>query len=149
MDVPPWKSMELHPGILSFATSAVAKIRIINGTKECFRYFFIRCSIKKKSCPEKFRFKFMDAYIHIRSKLNPSCDSVRLIEVMKACIYTWLNLNLKPFFSWPKSCLMMLNVKSRLQIRIFTRKSLFDWKIMLNFAALNIKKVKINIKRDI
>ena len=41
----------------------------------------------------------------------------------------------------------MLNVKSRLQIRIFTRKSLFDWKIMLNFAALNIKKVKINIKK--
>ena len=40
----------------------------------------------------------MDAYIHIRSKLNPSCDSVRLIEVMKACIYTWLNLNLKPVF---------------------------------------------------
>ena len=74
-DVPPWKSMELHPGILSFATSAVAKVRIITGTKECFRYFFIRCSIKKKSCPEKFRFKFMDAYIHIRSKLNPSCDS--------------------------------------------------------------------------
>ena len=72
---PPWKSMELHPDILSFATSAVAKVRIITGTKECFRYFFIRCSIKKKSCPEKFRFKFMDAYIHIRSKLNPSCDS--------------------------------------------------------------------------
>ena len=90
--------MELHPGILSFATSAVAKVRIITGTKECFRYFFIRCSIKKKSSPEKFRFKFMDAYIHIRSKLNPSCDSVRLIEVMKACIYTWLNLNLKPVF---------------------------------------------------
>ena len=40
----------------------------------------------------------------------------------------------------------MLNVKSGLQIRIFTRKSLFDWKIMLNFAALNIKKVKINNK---
>ena len=40
----------------------------------------------------------------------------------------------------------MLNVKSRLQIRIFTRKSLFDWKILLNFAALNIKKVKINNK---
>ena len=91
--------MELHPGILSFATSAVAKVRIITGTKECFRYFFIRCSVKKKSCPEKFRFKFREAYIHIRSKLNPSCDSVRLIEVMKACIYTWLNLNLKPFFS--------------------------------------------------
>ncbi len=43
----------------------------------------------------------------------------------------------------------MLNVKSRLQIRIFTRKSLFDWKILLNFAALNIKKVKINNKIDI
>ena len=43
----------------------------------------------------------------------------------------------------------MLNVKSRLQIRIFTRKSLDDWKIMLNFVALNIKKVKINNKIDI
>ena len=90
--------MELHPGILSFATSAVAKVRIITGTKECFRYFFFRCSVKKKKLPEKFRYKFMDAYIHIRSKLNPSCDSVRLIEVMKACIYTWLNLNLKAVF---------------------------------------------------
>ena len=53
---------------------------------------------QEKKLLEKFRFKFMDAYIHIRSKLNPSCDSVRLIEVMKACIYTWLNLNLKPVF---------------------------------------------------
>ena len=43
----------------------------------------------------------------------------------------------------------MLNVKSGLQIRIFTRKSLDDWKILLNFAALNIKKVKINYKNDI
>jgi hypothetical protein len=43
----------------------------------------------------------------------------------------------------------MLNVKSRLQIRIFTRKSLFDMKILFNFAALNIKKVKINNKIDI
>ena len=41
---------------------------------------------------------------------------------------------------------MTLNVKSGLQIRIFTRKSLDDWKILLNFAALNIKKVKINNK---
>jgi len=45
--------------------------------------------------------------------------------------------------------LMTLNVKSGLQIRIFTRKSLDDWKILLNFAALNIKKVKINNKKDI
>ena len=45
--------------------------------------------------------------------------------------------------------LMTLNVKSGLQIRIFTRKSLDDWKILLNFAALNIKKVKINNKIDI
>jgi len=44
---------------------------------------------------------------------------------------------------------VMLNVKSGLQIRIFTRKSLDDWKILLNFAALNIKKVKINNKTDI
>ena len=43
----------------------------------------------------------------------------------------------------------MLNVKSGLQNRIFTRKSLFDWKILLNFAALNIKKVKIKNKYDI
>ena len=43
----------------------------------------------------------------------------------------------------------MLNVKSGFQIRIFTRKSLDDWKILLNFAALNIKKVKINNKTDI
>ena len=61
-------------------------------------FFLFDVLSRKKSCPEKFRFKFMDAYIHIRSKLNPSCDSVRLIEVMKACIYTWLNLNLKPVF---------------------------------------------------
>jgi len=45
--------------------------------------------------------------------------------------------------------LMTLNVKSGLQIRIFTRKSLDDWEILLNFAALNIKKVKINNKKDI
>ena len=62
--------MELHPGISSFATSAVAKVRIIVGTKECFRYFFFRCSVKKKKLPEKFRYKFMDAYIHIRVNLN-------------------------------------------------------------------------------
>ena len=141
--------MELHPGILSFATSAVAKVRIITGTKECFRYFFIRCSIKKKSCPEKFRFKFMDAYIHIRSKLNPSCDSVRLIEVMKACIYTWLNLNLKPVFFLTEYKSYDASVKRYPQIRTFTRKSLEDWKTMLIFAALNIKNVKINNKTDI
>ena len=39
-------------------------------------------------------------------------------------------------------------VKSDLQNRTFTRKSLFDWKIMRNFAALNIKKVKINDIND-
>ena len=64
-----------------------------------FSVLFLFDVRSKKSGPEKFRFKFREAYIHIRSKLNPSCDSVRLIEVMKACIYTWLNLNLKPFFS--------------------------------------------------
>ena len=74
-DVPPWKSMELHPGISSFATSAVAKVRIITGTKECFRYFLYSMFGQEIKLPEKFRFKFMDAYIHIRSKLNPSCDS--------------------------------------------------------------------------
>ena len=37
------------------------------------------------------------------------------------------------------------SVKRYPQIRIFTRKSLDDWKIMLIFAALNIKKVMINI----
>ena len=42
----------------------------------------------------------------------------------------------------------MSNVKSGLQNRTFTRKSLFDWKILRNFAALNIKKVKINNKND-
>ena len=68
-DVPPWKSMELHPGISSFATSAVAKVRIISGTKECFRYFFSMFGQEKK-LPEKFRYKFMDAYIHIRVNLN-------------------------------------------------------------------------------
>jgi hypothetical protein len=47
-DVPPWKSMELHPGISSFATSAVAKVRIISGTKECFRYFFSMFGQEKK-----------------------------------------------------------------------------------------------------
>ena len=51
--------------------------------------FFV--SVKRKKSPHVvpfgFRFKFREAYIHIRSKLNPSCDSVRLIEVMKACIY--------------------------------------------------------------
>ena len=35
-----------------------------------FSVFFFRCSVKKKSCPEKFRYKFMDAYIHIRVNLN-------------------------------------------------------------------------------
>ena len=35
------------------------------------------------------------------------------------------------------------------QIRTFTRKRLDDWKIMLNFAALNIKNMKINNKTDI
>jgi len=35
--------------------------------------------------------------------------------------------------------LMTLNVKSGLQNRIFTRKSLFDWKILLNFAVVNIQ----------
>lgn len=79
--------MELHPGILSFATSAVAKVRIITGTKECFRYFFIRCSIKKKSCPEKFRFKFMDAYIHIRVNLNSILIFCSLFKFNAACIY--------------------------------------------------------------
>ena len=33
----------------------------------------------------------------IRTVVN-AVIQVRLIEVMKACIYTWLNLNLKPFF---------------------------------------------------
>jgi hypothetical protein len=46
-DVPPWKSMELHPGISSFATSAVAKVRIIVGTKECFTYFFFDVQSRK------------------------------------------------------------------------------------------------------
>ena len=62
--------MELHPGILSFATSAVAKVRIITGTKECFRYFFYSMFGQEKKLPEKFRYKFMDAYIHIRVNLN-------------------------------------------------------------------------------
>ena len=69
-DVPPWKSMELHPGISSFATSAGAKVRIIVGTKECFRYFFYSMFGQVKKLPEKFRYKFMDAYIHIRVNLN-------------------------------------------------------------------------------
>ena len=62
--------MELHPGISSFATSAVAKVRIISGTKECFRYFFYSMFGQEKKLPEKFRYKFMDAYIHIRVNLN-------------------------------------------------------------------------------
>ena len=62
--------MELHPGISSFATSAVAKVRIITGTKECFRYFFYSMFGQEKKLLEKFRFKFMDAYIHIRVNLN-------------------------------------------------------------------------------
>ena len=48
----------------------------------------------------------------------------------------------------PKSCFTTLNVKYGLQNRTFTRKSLFDWKIMRNFAALNIKKMKINDIND-
>ena len=40
-----------------------------------FSVFFYSMFYQEKCCPEKFRFKFMDAYIHIRSKLNPSCDS--------------------------------------------------------------------------
>ena len=39
--------------------------------------------------------------------------------------------------------LMTLNVKSGLQIRIFTRKSLFDWKILLNFAVVNIQNCSV------
>ena len=69
------------------------------GSKEHHLCTFFRSKEKIVSGSAKgFRFKFRETYIHIRSKLNPSCDSVRLIEVMKACIYTWLNLNLKPFF---------------------------------------------------
>ena len=74
---------------------------------------------------------------------------VRLIEVMKACIYTWLNLNLKPVFFLTEYKSYDASVKRYPQIRTFTRKSLDDWKIMLNFAALNIKNVKINNKIDI
>ena len=71
--------MELHPGISSFATSAVAKVRIIAGTKEWFRYFFYSMFGQEKKLLEKFRFKFMDAYIHIRVNLNSHeclCDEI-------------------------------------------------------------------------
>ena len=57
----------------------------------------------------------------------------------------WLNLNLKPVFFLTEYRSYDASVKRYPQIRIFTRKSLEDWKIMLIFAALNIKKVKINI----
>ena len=57
----------------------------------------------------------------------------------------WLNLNLKPVFFLTEYRSYGASVKRYPQIRIFTRKSLEDWKIMLIFAALNIKKVKINI----
>ena len=59
-----------------------------------------------------------------------------------------LKLQTRFFFLDRKPSLTTSNVKSGLQNRTFTRKSLFDWKIMRNFAALNIKKVKINNKYD-
>ena len=40
-----------------------------------FSVLFYSMFGQEKKLPEKFRYKFMDAYIHIRSKLNPSCDS--------------------------------------------------------------------------
>ena len=42
--------------------------------KNVFGIIFFRCSVKKKKLPEKFRYKFMDAYIHIRVNLNLKPD---------------------------------------------------------------------------
>ena len=57
--------------------------------------------------------------------------------------------NVLLWVQWLHWGLMGAKVKKSLIIRTIIRKSLDDWKIMLIFAELNIKKVKINNKTDI
>ena len=72
---------------------------------------------------------------------------IRFLYAFQKATFNVFNVLL--WVQWLHWGLMGAKVKKSLIIRTIIRKSLDDWKIMLIFAELNIKKVKINNKTDI